>query len=170
MPTPPGGPTQPCCATIGAAKRTVELRDFRRCADRPAAHQRPGADRARPAVDPGARLLAHEGPDGRSGHPERGRLRLPPVPAGPDHQPDRLRHRSAMLDKPGGIFVRRLEQISDDDLILLQSGRAHRAGRRKGTLAEQLERRSAGTRPVPALAPTRPRSTRACPRRCRRAS
>jgi cellobiose phosphorylase len=29
-----------------------------------------------------------------------------------------------MLDKPGGIFVRRLEQVPNDDRVLLQSGRA----------------------------------------------
>ena len=46
-----------------------------------------------------------------------------------------------MLDKPGGIFVRRLEQIPNDDLVLLQSVARIVLDDEKGTLAEQLEHR-----------------------------
>ena len=60
-----------------------------------------------------------------------------------------------MLDKPGGIFVRRLEQISSEDRVLLQSVARMVLDDENGTLLEQLER------------PQRPRAARsrahACP-------
>ena len=43
-----------------------------------------------------------------------------------------------MLDKPGGIFVRRLEQISDEDRVLLQSVARLVLTDENGTLTEQL--------------------------------
>jgi cyclic beta-1,2-glucan synthetase len=46
-----------------------------------------------------------------------------------------------MLDKPGGIFVRRLEQIANDDRVLLQAAARIVLDDEKGTLAEQLEQR-----------------------------
>jgi cellobiose phosphorylase len=63
-----------------------------------------------------------------------------------------------MLDKPGGIFVRRLEQIPNDDRILLQSAARIVLDDEKGTLAEQLEHRMVLEPSVPALTPSRPRS------------
>ena len=60
-----------------------------------------------------------------------------------------------MLDKPGGIFVRRLEQIPNDDRVLLQSVARIVLDDEKGTLAEQLENRSVLDPSVPALVPTR---------------
>jgi len=60
-----------------------------------------------------------------------------------------------MLDKPGGIFVRRLEQISNDDLVLLQSVARIVLDDEKGTLAEQLEHRAVLEPLIPALAATR---------------
>ena len=60
-----------------------------------------------------------------------------------------------MLDKPGGIFVRRLEHMSNDDRVLLQSVARIVLDDEKGTLAEQLEHRSVLERSVPALKPTR---------------
>jgi cellobiose phosphorylase len=47
-----------------------------------------------------------------------------------------------MLDKPGGIFVRRLEQIPSDDRVLLQSVARIVLDDEKGALEEQLEHRS----------------------------
>ena len=44
-----------------------------------------------------------------------------------------------MLDKPGGIFVRRLEQISNEDRVLLQSVARIVLADENGTLAEQLD-------------------------------
>jgi hypothetical protein len=60
-----------------------------------------------------------------------------------------------LLDKPGGIFVRRLEQIPNDDLVLLQSVARIVLDDEKGTLAEQLERQSVLEPLVPMLVPTR---------------
>jgi len=59
-----------------------------------------------------------------------------------------------MLDKPGGIFVRRLEQIPNDDRVLLQSAARIVLDDEKGTLTEQLEHRSVLEPLVPALAQT----------------
>lgn len=60
-----------------------------------------------------------------------------------------------LLDKPGGVFVRRLEQIPDDDLALLQAVARIVLDGEKGTLAEQWEHRNVLEPVVPALAPTR---------------
>jgi cyclic beta-1,2-glucan synthetase len=62
------------------------------------------------------------------------------------------------LDKPGGIFVRRLEQIPNDDRVLLQSAARIVLDDEKGTLAEQLEHRIVLEPLVPALALSRPKS------------
>ncbi len=61
-----------------------------------------------------------------------------------------------MLDKPGGIFVRRLEQIPNDDRVLLQAAARLVLDDEQGSLAEQLAHRSVLEPSVPALAPTRP--------------
>jgi cellobiose phosphorylase len=63
-----------------------------------------------------------------------------------------------MLDKPGGIFVRRLEQIPNDDRVLLQAAARIVLDDEKGTLKEQLAHRSVLEPSVPALTPTRFRS------------
>jgi len=60
-----------------------------------------------------------------------------------------------MLDKPGGIFVRRLEQIPHDDLLLLQSTARIIIDDEKGTLSQQLEYRKVLDPLVPTLAPAR---------------
>ena len=75
-----------------------------------------------------------------------------------------------MLDKPGGIFVRRLEQIPNDDRVLLQSAARIVLDDEKGTLAEQLEHRSVlePVGPGPDAHPLR--GLPMCPRRCRHAS
>ena len=60
-----------------------------------------------------------------------------------------------MLDKPGGIFVRRLEQIPNEDRVLLHSAARIVLDDEKGTLAEQMEHHGAIEPMVPALAVTR---------------
>ncbi len=60
-----------------------------------------------------------------------------------------------MLDKPGGIFVRRLEQIPENDRVLLQSVARIVLDDQHGTLTEQLEQRSLMEPVVPPLTPTR---------------
>ncbi len=60
-----------------------------------------------------------------------------------------------MLDKPGGIFVRRLEQIPHDDRVLLQAVARVTLSDQHGSLAEQLQQRSVPETPVAALVPSR---------------
>jgi len=60
-----------------------------------------------------------------------------------------------MQDKPGGIFVRRLEQVPHDDLLLLQAAARIVLDDDDGTLAQQMERRSVPEPLVPALVATR---------------
>ncbi|MCE9613439.1 MAG: hypothetical protein K8T26_04135 [Lentisphaerae bacterium] len=60
-----------------------------------------------------------------------------------------------LLDKPGGIFVWRLEQIHNDDRALLQAVARIVLDDESGTLAEQLEQRRVLAPMVPALIPGR---------------
>ncbi|MES2470484.1 MAG: glucoamylase family protein [Verrucomicrobiota bacterium] len=63
-----------------------------------------------------------------------------------------------ILDKPGGIFVRHLDQIPHEDRVLLQSVARIFLDDAKGTLTEQLEHRNVWDPAVPAFRPTRLRS------------
>jgi cyclic beta-1,2-glucan synthetase len=58
-----------------------------------------------------------------------------------------------MLDRPGGIFVRRHEQIADENLILLQSVARIVLSDHNGTLAEQWQHRSTPDVPMALRAP-----------------
>ena len=60
-----------------------------------------------------------------------------------------------VMDRPGGIFVRRAEQISDEDRILLQSVARAIITDRRGSLVEQITRRGPAEVRVPRLVPTR---------------
>ncbi|MGE5731080.1 MAG: glucoamylase family protein, partial [Gemmatimonas sp.] len=60
-----------------------------------------------------------------------------------------------VMDRPGGIFVRRTEQISDEDRILLQSVARAIITDRRGSLLEQISRRGPVEVRVPRLVPTR---------------
>jgi cellobiose phosphorylase len=60
-----------------------------------------------------------------------------------------------VIDRPGGIFVRRAEQISNEDRILFQSVARAIITDGRGTLAEQINRRGAVERRVARLMPTR---------------
>jgi cellobiose phosphorylase len=53
-----------------------------------------------------------------------------------------------LLDKPGGIFVRRSEQMSEEDKVLMQTVARVIINDTAGTLAEQMDRRP---RPEPAV-------------------
>ena len=59
-----------------------------------------------------------------------------------------------MLEKPGGIFVRGLDQIPTDDRILLQATARIVLDDEKGTLAEQMEQRVVFQPMISALKPT----------------
>jgi cellobiose phosphorylase len=60
-----------------------------------------------------------------------------------------------VLDQPGGIFVRRWEQIPLDDRALLQAVARIVLDDDLGGLEEQMERRSLAAPPAPPLAPSR---------------
>jgi cyclic beta-1,2-glucan glucanotransferase len=60
-----------------------------------------------------------------------------------------------LLDKPGGIFLRRSEQFSDEDRVLLQAVARVVLTDSSESLAEQVERRAPAERKVPRLAHTR---------------
>ena len=60
-----------------------------------------------------------------------------------------------MLDKPGGLFVRRLEQVSAEDRVLLQSVARLVLLDENGTLSEQVDRPATPQPLVPALKPVR---------------
>jgi len=60
-----------------------------------------------------------------------------------------------MLDKPGGIFVRRLEQVPSEDRVLLQAVARIVLDDESGSLAEQVAQRGAPGPTIPALATTR---------------
>lgn len=64
---------------------------------------------------------------------------------------------ASLIDKPGGIFVRQIEQISIEDRVLLQTVARAIIKDSNGTLAEQLNRRISGEVRVPAFTPARTR-------------
>ncbi len=73
-----------------------------------------------------------------------------------------------LLDRPGGIFVRRAEQIANEDRVLLQSVARAIISDSRGMLAEQMEAGAlARVRPAPPNLPgsaeTRPRAELASP-------
>jgi cellobiose phosphorylase len=61
-----------------------------------------------------------------------------------------------VIDRPGGIFVRPAEQISNEGRILFQSVARAIITDGRGTLAEQLDRRGLAEPRVPPLMPSRP--------------
>ena len=62
---------------------------------------------------------------------------------------------SQILNCKGGIFIRHLEQMSDEDRILIQTVAKAIISDRGGTLAEQIERAAWNKVSVPRLLPTR---------------
>ncbi|MBK1724809.1 glycoside hydrolase family 94 protein [Thiocystis violacea] len=60
-----------------------------------------------------------------------------------------------VIDRPGGIFIRPADQISDEDRILFQTVARAILSDSRGSLAEQLSRRGTLERRVPRLRPTR---------------
>ncbi|EGV19822.1 glycoside hydrolase family 94 protein [Thiocapsa marina] len=62
-----------------------------------------------------------------------------------------------VIDRPGGIFVRPADQISNEDRILFQTVARVILSDSRGTLVEQLGRRAPPQAPVPPLRPTRGR-------------
>jgi cellobiose phosphorylase len=62
-----------------------------------------------------------------------------------------------IVDRPGGIFVRRPEQMSDEDCILMQSAARVVLTDSGGILADQIERRGRREISMPSLVPIRGR-------------
>jgi cellobiose phosphorylase len=62
-----------------------------------------------------------------------------------------------VIDRPGGIFVRRVEQIADEDRILMQSVARAIITDRRGSLVEQVSRRAPAPSRGERLVPTRNR-------------
>lgn len=62
---------------------------------------------------------------------------------------------ASVIDRPGGIFVRPTEQMSNEDRILFQSVARAVITDDRGTLAEQLSRSGFGEQRVPRLTPSR---------------
>ena len=119
--------------------------------------------RPRAPAGAGARLLAHEGTRRRSRDLERGARRLSAGAAGRDHgdrsAPAPMR---AMLDQPGGIFVRAIEQINHEDRVLHAVGRARRA-HGSGRHARRAARRASASRSDIVVPVARRRRARADP-------
>jgi len=65
---------------------------------------------------------------------------------------------ASVTDRPGGIFVRLAEQISNEDRILLQTVARVVISDNWGLLSDQINRRSLAKTIVPRLKPTRPLS------------
>jgi cellobiose phosphorylase len=63
---------------------------------------------------------------------------------------------AALVDKPGGIFVRRGEQMSEEDRALMQTVARVILVDDAGTLQEQIERRGRTELSIPLLKPARP--------------
>ncbi len=61
----------------------------------------------------------------------------------------------SLIDRPGGIFVRRGEQMSDEDRTLLQTVARIVLSDDAGTLAEQVDRRARAELAIPRLEPIR---------------
>ena len=59
------------------------------------------------------------------------------------------------VDRPGGIFVRYAEQISNEDRVLLQAAARVIISESRGSLVEQVNRRVLADKSVARLAPTR---------------
>ena len=63
----------------------------------------------------------------------------------------------ALIDKPGGIFVRRAEQIASEDRILLQAVARVIVSDTRGSLAEQVRRRDPAELAIPRLRTNTPK-------------
>ncbi|EPZ16054.1 NdvB [Thauera terpenica 58Eu] len=69
----------------------------------------------------------------------------------------------SIIDRPGGVFVRLAEQISNEDRILLQSVARAVITDCRGTLAEQLDARPPAEARMPPLVPSRQRHPQTSP-------
>ena len=61
-----------------------------------------------------------------------------------------------LADRPGGIFVKAADQISNEDRILIQTVARVNISDRRGSLADQVKRRGTMNITIPLLTPTQP--------------
>ena len=66
---------------------------------------------------------------------------------------------AAFIDRPGGIFVRRVDQMSEEDRTLLRTVARIVISDSAGNLAQIIDRRSRAEPPIPRLIPSRPNRT-----------
>src|SRR5213079_1177328 len=62
---------------------------------------------------------------------------------------------AALIDRPGGLFVRRADQVQPDDQVLLQTVARLVLSDSTGTLADQTNRRVRPEPAIPQLIPVR---------------
>jgi cellobiose phosphorylase len=67
------------------------------------------------------------------------------------------RAEASLVDRPGGIFVRRIDQMSEEDKVLMQTVARVIISDTAGTLAEQVERRTRSEVAVARFSPSRQR-------------
>src|SRR5581483_3144978 len=67
---------------------------------------------------------------------------------------------ASLVDRPGGVFIRRGEQMSEEDRTLLQAVAHVVLVDDAGTLPEQVERRGRAAVQIPAVEPSRLRAGR----------
>ncbi|HWE03792.1 MAG TPA: glucoamylase family protein [Tepidisphaeraceae bacterium] len=65
------------------------------------------------------------------------------------------RNEGGTIDKPGGIFIRRVEQMTEEDKVLMQAVARIILSDTAGTLAQQIERRARLEPAMPRLGPLR---------------
>ncbi|MEQ1502752.1 MAG: glucoamylase family protein [Myxococcota bacterium] len=68
---------------------------------------------------------------------------------------------SGVLERPGGIFVRRIEQLAEDDKLLMRTVARVIVGEVEGDLVAQVDRRPPARTPMPPFAGTARRATAA---------
>jgi len=69
---------------------------------------------------------------------------------------------ASLTNRPGGIFVRPADQISEEDRILIQTVARAIITDSRGPLADQINRRSLVEAAVPLLTPTRTLRSEPC--------
>jgi cellobiose phosphorylase len=140
--------TQPAGAIAALA-----IRGVRGPADRARPHFSHRPRRTRRAGSPMPFLLADEGRDRRSGDSDRGFFGIPGRAARPDRGMIQAGLFSELVDKPGGVFVRRAEQIPEEDRVLFQTVARVILVDTEGSLAEQADKRQRVERPPARFVP-----------------
>ena len=135
--------------------RALAVRHLGRPADRAGADRRRRRGAAGPAARGRARLPAAPRPGVRPGPARRGGGQLPRRDEPELLDAVRAAGSADRIDQPGGIFVRRASQMSEDERVLLQAAARVVLVGDRGSLASQLDRTERHTPPPARLAATR---------------